>query len=105
MGRKADEFKAAEQLKRSAAKPKKPPKRHGPASPRPAVPNPAAHNASQHADKKARYKLELSATARPSRKSTRKSGHRQKTDSPLRISEIRRAAQPSKATRPSDRRS
>lgn len=64
------------------------------------VPNPAGHNTSKRADKNASYELELSATRRPSRKSTRISGHRQKPDSPLRITEMNRMAAPSsRATR------
>ena len=41
-------------------------------------------NASEHAAKKASYKLETSAT-KPSRKSTRRSANRVKTDSKMRV--------------------
>jgi hypothetical protein len=102
MGRKADEFKAAEQIRLQSKKKKKKvaKRRTGPRSARPAVPNQTSHNASQHGAKKARYELELSVTPRPPRKSTRKSGHRQKTDSPLRNTTMSRIAQPSaRATR------
>jgi hypothetical protein len=47
--------------------------------------NPASHNDGSTHAKHSGYALEGSLTARPSRKSTRKSANRQKTDSALRI--------------------
>jgi hypothetical protein len=96
MGRKADEFKASEELRLQQKKPKKPAKgRRGAATARPGVPNQTSHNASQRAQKKARYELELSASARPPRKSTRISSNRQKPDSQLRMKATNRIAQAS----------
>lgn len=46
-------------------------------------------NASTHADKKATFKLEDSATGRPSRKSTRGSSNRAKADSNLKQRQTR----------------
>jgi hypothetical protein len=47
--------------------------------------NPASHNDGSTHAKRSGYALEGSLTARPSRKSTRKSANRQKNDSALRI--------------------
>jgi hypothetical protein len=54
----------------------------------------ATHNDARARGKKSSYALEVAATARPSRKSTRKSRNRQKTDSVLRSTEVRRNASP-----------
>ncbi len=48
------------------------------------------HNLSQHAARNASYAFEISAAARPSRKSTRKSKNRQKPDSALQLRQTRR---------------
>ena len=62
----------------------------------------ATHNDSRARGKKSSYALEVVATARPSRKSTRKSSNRQKTDSGLRITAMKRNASPkARAVRPS----
>jgi hypothetical protein len=58
-----------------------------------APPNPTPHNEGPRAGKTSRYELEL-ASKRPSRKQTRKSNHRQKTDNALRITEMARVASP-----------
>jgi len=67
------------------------------------LPNPTSHNeaprlgsdgrATPHA-KNATYELEVSATARPSRKSTRRSPNHIKPDSALRIATVNRNASP-----------
>jgi hypothetical protein len=51
-------------------------------------------NRSQHADRKASFALEDSATGRPSRKSSRASANRTKTDNNLRRRQTRRAQSP-----------
>jgi len=58
----------------------------------------AARNLSKSAARKASYALEDS-TLRPSRKSTRRSHNRQKTDSALRQRQTERAAAPSERSR------
>jgi hypothetical protein len=59
------------------------------------VPNPAAHNDGARAARKSNFELEISATTRPSRKSTRKSTTRIKPDSSLRLAAVNRSAAPS----------
>ena len=59
------------------------------------VPNPAAHNDGARAARKSNFELEISATTRPSRKSTRKSTTRIKPDSSLRLQAVNRSASPS----------
>ena len=65
------------------------------------IPNQASHNeAPARGRKRSRYEFEVSLTERPSRKSTRKSSNRQKTDSALRTRAMSQNAQPStRATR------
>jgi hypothetical protein len=58
------------------------------------IPNPASHNEGARAGRGSLYEHEISATTRPSRKSSRKSPGRIKTDSPLRISTMVRNATP-----------
>jgi len=58
-------------------------------------PNPASHNDSVRAARKSNFELEISATTRPSRKSTRKSTTRIKPDSSLRLTTVTRGATPS----------
>lgn len=83
---KAEEFKRAAEV---AAQAKKSPK-----APR----EPASHKKGAARTKAASYELEVSATKRPSRKSTRKALNRQKNDSALRIKQTNRAAAPSSRT-------
>jgi hypothetical protein len=69
------------------------------------LPNPTSHNEAPRAKEKAKhnvfYELEPSTAGRPSRKSTRGSPTRQKTDSVLRIAAMNRNATPkSRAGRP-----
>jgi hypothetical protein len=113
MATKAERFKAAEQRKRqnpgAKAKPKKP--RGGrrlamtadTAAPgvgadarRWGGESTGARNVSKHAGRKAAYDLEDSraTSARPSRKSTRKSGNRQKHGAQLRSRELLRTTSP-----------
>src|SRR4029077_1564406 len=62
----------------------------------------ATRNDARARGKKSSYALEVAATAPPSRKSPRKSRTRQKTDSGLRITEMKRNALPkARAARPS----
>jgi hypothetical protein len=58
------------------------------------APNPTAHNESRRAAKNSGYELEVSATTRPPRKSTRRSPTHLKTDSSLRITAMNRNASP-----------
>jgi hypothetical protein len=66
------------------------------------IPNPASHNEAARAGRDSVYEHEVSATTRPSRKSSRKSPGHIKTDSPLRITTMNRIASPKmRASRPS----
>ena len=58
------------------------------------IPNPASHNEHGRAARYGTYEHEVSATARPSRKSGRKSPGRIKTDGPLRLAAMNRNATP-----------
>ena len=58
------------------------------------IPNPASHNEAVRAGRKSTYEHEVSATSRPSRKSSRKSPGRIKTDSALRLTAMNRNASP-----------
>jgi len=58
------------------------------------LPNPASHNEGARAARNSSYQFETSATARPSRKSTRKGATRTKTDAALRIAAMNRNAAP-----------
>ena len=57
------------------------------------------HNAAPAHAKKSSYALETTVSSRPSRKSTRKSSNRQKTDSGLRISVMSMSAKPESRAR------
>ena len=66
------------------------------------IPNSASHNESARAAREPIYEHEVSATTRPSRKSSRKSPGRIKTDSPMRLAAMNRNATPKeRSTRPS----
>jgi hypothetical protein len=58
------------------------------------IPNQTSHNEHALAAGYGTYEYEVSATARPSRKSSRKSPGRIKTDGPLRLSSMLRNATP-----------
>jgi hypothetical protein len=102
MATKAQQFKAemervAQAIKR-AGKPAKTKRRNPRRKDR--IPNQASHNEAPSRTRKSSYAFEVAATARPSRKSTRKSSNRQKTDSGLRIAAMKRNASPeSRASR------
>jgi hypothetical protein len=53
-------------------------------------PNQASHNEAASAARKGAYEFEVAQGPRPSRRSTRKSANRQKTDSGLRITAMNR---------------
>jgi hypothetical protein len=109
MATKAERFRSEAEKAAHARHPQKP--AHESAGKRAAergrtkgrIPNPTSHNeaprlsqkgrATTHA-KKATYELEVSATSRPSRKSTRRSPNHIKPDSALRITEMNRNASP-----------
>jgi hypothetical protein len=57
-------------------------------------PNPTSHNEAPRIGKGGTYELEPSTTARPPRKSTRRSPAHLKTDSSLRIKNMNRTASP-----------
>ena len=63
------------------------------------VPNPASHNEHALAARYNTYEHEISATTRPSRKSSRKSPGRIKTDAPLRLTTMVRNATPKQRSR------
>jgi hypothetical protein len=65
------------------------------------APNPASHNEGRRAEHKSPYQFEVSATARPSRRSSRRGATtRVKPDAPLRLTAMRRVASPKqRATR------
>lgn len=67
------------------------------------APNPASHNEGARAERKSTYQFEVSATGRPSRKSTRRAARtRVKPDAPLRLTAMNRVASPKqRASRPS----
>jgi hypothetical protein len=99
MATRSQQFRAQAQRDAHNAKPK------ARAKPKPrgrlSVPNPAGHNTAPRVNKTGRYELEVSAQPRPSRKQTRKSKNRQKTDNTMRIAKINDIARPrSRATRP-----
>jgi hypothetical protein len=105
---KAERFQIAQQRAaqaRHASERKRAPgkQRARPAAPRkPSVPNPASHNEHARAARYGLYEHEISATTRPSRKSSRKSPARIKTDSPLRLTAMNRNASPKyRSRRPS----
>jgi len=66
------------------------------------IPNPASHNEAARAARNSSYEHEVSATSRPSRKSSRKSLTRTKTDSAMRLRAMNRNASPKqRSARPS----
>jgi hypothetical protein len=101
MATKADRFRASTQRAAQAGKAKQ--TGHSSAGKRAAargrrkdrVPNPASHNDAARAARKSNFELEISATTRPSRKSTRRSTTRIKPDSSLRLAAVNRSASPS----------
>jgi hypothetical protein len=108
MATKGERFKAEAQREAQAGHPKKAPKtsaaRRAAARGRgkQAVPNPASHNQARRVARNSTYELEVSATTRPSRKSSRKSPTHVKPDGPLRITAMNRVASPkARAGRPS----
>lgn len=54
------------------------------------IPNQASHNEARSAGRKGSYEFEIAQGSRPSRKSTRKSNNRQKTDGGLRMTAVNR---------------
>jgi hypothetical protein len=100
MATKAEEFKA--ETERAARARRAPGGDHLSAGVRAArrgrrkdrLPNPTSHNEAPRAKRRAKrntpYELEPSSTARPSRKSSRRSPSHVKTDSPLRIATMLR---------------
>jgi hypothetical protein len=58
------------------------------------IPNPASHNEGARAARDSVYEHEVSATSRPSRRSSRKSPGRIKTDSAMRLTAMNRNATP-----------
>jgi hypothetical protein len=84
MATRAERFRAETERKAQAGKKRKRPK--GPKGRRhDGLAHPASHNDAAVRGKNRAYAIETSRTARPSRKSTRKSKNRQKNDSGLRI--------------------
>jgi len=67
-------------------------------------PNPASHNEHARAARYNTYEHEISATTRPSRKSSRKSPGRIKTDSSLRLRAMNRNASPAQRSARSPRK-
>jgi hypothetical protein len=64
------------------------------------IPNPASHNETERTERTSPYVFEVSATGRPSRKSSRRSGTRAKPDASLRNRAMNRVAGPEqRATR------
>jgi hypothetical protein len=104
---KAEEFKREAQVAAHEKHPRR--KRREPAAKLAAqrgrakrrAPNPTSHNEAPTRAKSASYELEVTRTTRPSRKSTRKSLNRQKTDSALRITQTSKSVSASaRAARP-----
>lgn len=101
MATKGDRYRAAQERAAQSGRPKR--SGHTSAGLRAAargrrkdrVPNPTSHNDAARAARKSKYELEISATTRPSRKSTRKSTTRSKPDSSLRLVAVNRSAAPS----------
>jgi hypothetical protein len=66
------------------------------------MPSPESHNQAERAERASPYQFEVSATGRPSRKSSRRSDSRTKPDAPLRITTMNLISTPKqRATRPS----
>jgi hypothetical protein len=57
-------------------------------------PNPASHNEGRRAARKSPYQFEVSATTRPSRRSSRRGTTRVKPDAPMRLTAMARVASP-----------
>ncbi len=93
MATKSEEFRSLAERSHSTTKPPKAKKvvKKSPEKKRASAAAPTSPNESKHAARKASYALEVSAKARPSRKSTRKSANHQKTDSQLQLRQTRRA--------------
>jgi hypothetical protein len=97
---KAERFKVEQQRAAHAGKPQQ--RDHASAGKRARVrgrrkdriPNPASHNEAARAGRNSIYEHEVSATTRPSRKSSRKSPGRIKTDSAKRLTAMNRNATP-----------
>jgi hypothetical protein len=90
---KTQQERAAQRRKAAAAAAGKAPARKPRKKDR--IPNQASHNeAPTRGRRRSRYEFEVSLTERPSRKSTRKSSNRQKTDSALRTRTMSQNAQP-----------
>ena len=97
---RAERFKVEQQ--RAAHVGKRPHSDHTPAGKRARIrgrrkdriPNPASHNEAARAARKSTYEYEVSATSRPSRKSSRKSPGRIKTDTAKRLTAMNRNATP-----------
>jgi hypothetical protein len=58
------------------------------------APNPASHNEGRRAARKSPYQFEVSATGRPSRRSSRRGTARVKPDAPMRLTAMNRVASP-----------
>ncbi len=89
MATKAERFRYDAE-RAGAKRPKKAPRPHG----RGDGTGESAHNVSARAQKKAVYVLETAPGARPSRKSSRKSADRQKTDTQYRMKRAAGEARP-----------
>jgi hypothetical protein len=63
------------------------------------IPNQTSHNEHGRAARYGIYEYEISATARPSRKSSRKSPGRIKADGPLRLTAVSRHATPTQRSK------
>jgi hypothetical protein len=106
MATKGERERSAQQRAAQAKHPKR--KAHDSAGKRAAargrrkdrLPNPESHNETNRGERTSPYLFEPSATGRPSRKSTRRSGTRAKPDATLRIRAMNRVASPrQRATR------
>jgi hypothetical protein len=96
MATKAERFKAAEERKGPKAEAKPKTRSEGPKHALRAPESTGARNVSKHASRKAAYDLEdtRASSARPSRKSTRKSGNRQKHATQLKSRQTMRTRSP-----------
>jgi hypothetical protein len=96
MATKAERFKAEQQRAARANHTKRRPRRKAQKRRAPGAGNPIrpSRNAAPSAGRNSSYELEASASGRPSRKSSRKSATRVKTDAPLRIKTMMLSASP-----------
>ena len=100
MATRAERFRAEQQRAAHDGKPKE--AGHDPAGKRARqrgrikdrYPNPTSHNEAPRSAKNSAYELEPSTSARPSRKSTRRSPTHIKADAPLRVTTVIRNASP-----------